>query len=125
MDINTDMGKSTTKTVIEYQACSTTTFLKGQVSTPPQKFTLNTKIGEYFYKDGRIFKGKFEGNRRNGEGLYTFPDGRQYQGMYQMNFRHGDGILRLKDGSTLKGKWEVGKLVSFSIFFKISVTNCE
>ena len=98
--------ESSTQMEIGYLEISTKTFWREKVLDAWQ-------LGEYVFADGKVFKGSFEGNRKNGQGRLTYPDGRIFSGNYSLNMWHGFGTLTQKNGSTLSGNWEGGLMVGF------------
>ena len=45
----------------------------------------------------------------NGFGEYTWPDGRVYKGNFANDNKQGDGILYYPDGSVYSGQWFANK----------------
>ena len=35
-------------------------------------------VGNYYWVDGRVYKGEWKNNRRTGHGILIYPDGRTY-----------------------------------------------
>ena len=72
--------------------------------------------GELFYFDGRLFKGEWYNNAKNGKGSETRADGLAvFWGTWRHGLRHGRGkIVYLKgsenEGKIEKGVWREGKL---------------
>jgi|GEM_PF-35459 len=63
----------------------------------------------YTYPDGTIYKGEWEGNKRNGYGIWIRPDGTQYEGEWEDDKPNGRGVLINPDGSKYSGDWKDGK----------------
>ena len=68
--------------------------------------------GVYTWKDGRMYEGDYENDRKHGYGIYTWNDGKQYEGWWQNGKQHGEGIYR-KDGRDRRGIWEDGKRIKW------------
>ena len=72
--------------------------------------------GEYYYFDGRLFKGEWYNNAKNGKGSETRADGLAiFWGTWRHGLRHGRGkIVYLKgsenEGKIEKGVWREGRL---------------
>lgn len=60
--------------------------------------------GKYTWKDGRMYEGEYENDRKHGYGVYTWNDGKQYEGHWKNGKQDGEGIYR-KDGRDRRGFW--------------------
>ncbi len=91
------------------------------------------KCGTYTYRDGSVYKGCFEKNRRTGYGVYTYANGESfsgsfvddkkfygeyrsangdvYTGTFLNNKPDGYGTLQLANGRFWEGQWENGQRV--------------
>jgi hypothetical protein len=64
-------------------------------------------IGEYRWADGRIYKGSWANDDRNGMGLLWYPNGSLYQGNYKVNKRDGLQIIHSKaTGNTADAEYQ-------------------
>lgn len=50
----------------------------------------------------------------NGEGEFYWPDGRRYKGEYKDDKKHGFGIFYWNDNRRYEGEWKDGKQVIFN-----------
>ncbi len=39
-------------------------------------------VGQFTWKDGRIYNGDYKNDKKNGYGVYEWPDGRKYKGRW-------------------------------------------
>jgi hypothetical protein len=77
------------------------------------KFIDGEKIEIYLPKDlkvfdlhlGKIYKGTFSNNQRNGYGIEIFENGNQYEGEFKDNYRNGSGIYTYANGMKQEGIW--------------------
>ena len=61
---------------------------------------------------GAHYQGTFENDKRNGHGEYHYADGRYYVGSYHHDRPHGYGVLKSEDGTVIyDGQWEYGEFV--------------
>ena len=70
--------------------------------------------GMFMWPDGRIYKGEYVDDKKEGFGTYYWPDGRKYEGMWKNGFQNGEGELydpNLKQKR--KGLWKHGKVVKW------------
>ncbi len=49
---------------------------------------LKIEKGEYYWNDGRIYKGEWLNNKMHGRGSYSWKDGRIYEGEYLNDKKH-------------------------------------
>ena len=56
------------------------------------------------YRDGAVYEGTWERNRRSGYGMYK-KDGGVYQGGIHNNMRHGEGTMIYSNGDRYDGDW--------------------
>merc|ERR1719259_198481 len=59
---------------------------------------------------GKIFEGKYEGDKKHGPGVFYWPDGSRVIGIWQNGRQHGVGTHFNEDGVARKGKWKSGNL---------------
>ena len=65
-------------------------------------------LGVYKWHDGRIYKGQFVRDQKEGHGVLTWPDGRKYDGQWSNGKYHGIGYMTDQAGDTKKGEWLAG-----------------
>ena len=71
--------------------------------------------GVFTSPDGQRYQGGFKDGKLNGHGVMTYPDGRRYEGEYKDNKRDGYGIMTYQDGglyqegSRYEGEWKNDK----------------
>jgi hypothetical protein len=51
-------------------------------------------------------------DHKNGMGEFIYPDGRVYRGNFFDDQKDGQGVLELADGTLIKQNWLMGQLVS-------------
>ncbi|KAL4480111.1 hypothetical protein ABPG74_020627 [Tetrahymena malaccensis] len=61
--------------------------------------------GEMFWKEGQVFKGKFQNDTIGGLGNFTLLDGSEYFGQMKQNKFEGYGKLYWEIGSYYEGQW--------------------
>lgn len=64
------------------------------------------KKGRTRYKDGTVYEGTYNQDKRDGTGTCHYPDGSVYEGTWLNDVREGRGVLTYKDGSYYKGEWK-------------------
>ncbi len=70
--------------------------------------------GTFSWHDGKIYKGSYKDDKKDGFGTLEWPDGRKYVGNWKNGKQHGDGeYFDPNINSWKKGKWKVGKKVEF------------
>jgi|TARA_B110001450_G_C17265127_1_gene337134 hypothetical protein len=65
--------------------------------------------GVYKWPNGRMYKGSYVNDKKEGYGIYVYPDGRQYAGNWEKGVQHGEGNFTSPSGVTRKGTWKEGK----------------
>jgi hypothetical protein len=69
--------------------------------------------GKYFYADGRVYEGKFEGGKKQGYGVMTWTKGpkkgEKYEGEWKDDKMDGYGIYTYPNGKKVEGQWKDGK----------------
>ena len=60
-------------------------------------------FGTKTYKDGRIYRGLFKDNKREGKGELIRPDGTKFIGIYKNDVQEGEGMNITKDGRKIFG----------------------
>ena len=53
---------------------------------------------------GNAFAGRFERDKKNGQGVYVWQSGSRYEGFFVDNNIHGKGVLDLANGSSYKAR---------------------
>ena len=70
--------------------------------------------GAFYWKDGRIYIGKWNNNKMNGYGVFIWPDKKKYYGNYINNAKEGYGIffgtmdINMKDFGKKENKMDMG-----------------
>lgn len=64
------------------------------------------KKGRTRYKDGTIYDGTYNQDKRDGSGTCRYPDGSVYEGAWTNDVREGRGVLTYKNGSYYDGEWK-------------------
>lgn len=65
--------------------------------------------GEYYWNDGKIYKGNWENNKMNGEGEFFWPSKKSFKGTYKDDKKHGAGVFKWPDGKELHMNWVDGQ----------------
>lgn len=69
-------------------------------------------LGIYKWNDGRMYKGQYQDDKKNGYGIYCWQDKRQYQGYWLVGKQHGLGIYSVPSENRIQfGLWEQGKRI--------------
>jgi len=72
-------------------------------------------LGFYTFQTGHRYKGEFNDNKPNGQGVFSSPDGQRYEGQFKDNNREGYGVMTYSDrgmyqeGSHYEGEWKNDK----------------
>ncbi len=66
---------------------------------------------KYTYKNGSVYDGEWEGNKRNGYGVLVRPDGMKYEGEWKDDKPHGKGKITQTDGRIKAGEWRDGSFI--------------
>ena len=53
---------------------------------------------DFEWPDGKIFEGKYEGDKKHGPGVFYWPDGSRVIGIWQNGRQHGVGTHFNEDG---------------------------
>ena len=65
--------------------------------------------GELYYEDGRIFKGMYLNDLKQGYGKCFFPDGKIMEGYWEKGKQEREGrLINSKTGSVRVGLWQNG-----------------
>ena len=67
-------------------------------------------VGVFEWTDGRVYKGSFANDRKEGQGILTWGDGRIYDGQWRNGKQHGQGFFTSSDGQRQQGQWADGKV---------------
>ena len=67
--------------------------------------------GEYTFKSGKVYSGKFVNDVRDGLGTLEWKDGSKYIGPWKADQQHGIGIFVDQDGVKKTGEWQQGEFV--------------
>ncbi len=67
--------------------------------------------GVYTWKDGRMYKGQYNMDKKHGYGEYRWADGRVYTGEWAHGKQHGQGEYIMPNGIKRLGRWVEGKRV--------------
>ena len=70
--------------------------------------------GTYKWPDGRMYKGSYINDKKDGFGVYSYPDKRQYSGQWSNGVQHGEGTFRSPTGVERKGIWKEGKRIGWT-----------
>ena len=73
-------------------------------------------IGVYRWSDGKVYRGEYRNDKKEGFGIYSLHDGRQYEGWWLDGKQHGLGTMLYVDSKTgnikaKRGLWEDGKRI--------------
>ncbi|MDR0552552.1 MAG: hypothetical protein LBG13_00460 [Holosporales bacterium] len=72
--------------------------------------------GEFYFKNGAVYKGCYVNNNAHGEGTYRFADGSTYEGDFENDRAHGRGKLTGPNGEIIReGRWINGIEVTLSL----------
>lgn len=69
--------------------------------------------GELKWKDGKMYKGNFVNDKREGHGTFIWADGRQYIGEWKAGKQHGIGTYISKEGVEKQGEWQNGRKIKW------------
>ena len=72
--------------------------------------------GEYYYNDGRSYKGDLADGQFEGNGTFVWADGDTYTGGFHQGELHGTGTLTWADGETYTGAFVNGKRTGTGTF---------
>ena len=67
------------------------------------------------YSDGSVYKGKYVGGVKQGEGSYTWTNGQKFVGNWLNNELHGNGIL-IAGGNKYEVIYRFGKIFNKGIY---------
>lgn len=77
-------------------------------------------MGTLYYKNGDVFKGSWNDNKKNGYGVMTYSHNEKnrlkYEGYYKDDQRHGNGKMAFKIGDIYDGEWKFNKLDGQGVF---------
>ena len=62
--------------------------------------------GKMTYENGDFYHGIWKNDERNGKGKMTYKNGDVYNGTWENDKRHGEGIMTYKNGDAWNGNWE-------------------
>lgn len=65
--------------------------------------------GTFFFKNGEVYEGFWNNNKKEGVGTYNYINGERYYGEWKDNKKHGKGILNYQDGSRFIGQFKNNK----------------
>ena len=65
--------------------------------------------GEAYFKDGRYYKGNFEGGNFTGEAIFRYPNGDEFRGTFKNNSFFEGVYIIAEDGSCFKGTFKNGQ----------------
>ena len=71
--------------------------------------------GEFYLKNGDIYKRQWSDNNENGNALYLFAIGGNYTDEFRNNVPHGKGIQIWSNGDRFEGTWINGKQEGYGI----------
>lgn len=54
--------------------------------------------GEFYWPDGRIFKGEYRDDKKHGPGIFTWSDKRELKGIWREGDLVGDAVYRDAQG---------------------------
>lgn len=81
-------------------------------------------VGIYKWNDGRVYKGGYQADQKEGYGIYKWPDGRTYQGYWADGKQHGLGIYIVQsENKTKYGLWENGKRIKWFTDAEVQLIN--
>eukprot|EP01062_Namystynia_karyoxenos_P062501 TRINITY_DN55393_c0_g1_i1.p2 TRINITY_DN55393_c0_g1~~TRINITY_DN55393_c0_g1_i1.p2 ORF type:complete len:416 (+),score=127.93 TRINITY_DN55393_c0_g1_i1:125-1249(+) len=64
---------------------------------------------EHRFESGPVYRGSWQGSKKEGRGWWRHPDGDSYEGEYHCNMQHGWGVFRFAAGHEYMGQWVAGK----------------
>lgn len=64
--------------------------------------------GTFTWKDGRIYVGRYNNDKKEGKGVFTWPDGREYDGEWKDGKQHGIGVFKTAKADFRCGEWKDG-----------------
>ena len=67
--------------------------------------------GVFTWQDGRIYKGDYKDDKKEGLGVFSWPDGRKYDGEWSQGKQHGKGLYTKANGDIKYGEWRDGKRI--------------
>jgi len=65
--------------------------------------------GTFFFKNGEVYEGFWNNNKKEGVGTFNYINGERYYGEWKDNKKHGKGILHYLDGSRFIGQFRNNK----------------
>ncbi len=75
-------------------------------------------VGAYKWSDGKMYKGQYQNDKKEGFGVYHLSDGRRYEGWWRNGKQHGLGIMynqrpTMDEPKSKRGLWEEGKRIKW------------
>ena len=68
-------------------------------------------FGTFKWPDGRIYRGNYALDAKEGHGVFEWPDGRRYEGNWHNGVQHGEGVLVSAKSLRRKALFENGRRV--------------
>ena len=70
--------------------------------------------GVFTWPDGRVYKGHYYNDKKNGYGEFTWPNGKIYKGFWKNGKQNGEGVVyNPKEDRWEKGYWNEGRRVQW------------
>ena len=82
----------------------------GSVYSGNWEFDKKCGHGKLTFADGSVYEGEWKDNLYQGSGRLSHPSGEVFEGKFVAGLKHGFGILSLADGTTIKGNWHQNNL---------------
>ncbi len=73
----------------------------------------------YVHADGGIYRGQWQGGKKEGLGVYTYPGGGRYEGRWIDNLKDGIGIYYFPKASSVRLVVKLLSYVPFNVKWRL------
>ena len=67
--------------------------------------------GRAIWKNGNVYEGEYQKNKRSVYGTFKYKDGSEYTGHWKDDKKHGQGVLKDKNGEVKKYMCKIGQIL--------------